>query len=80
MGYVVKAPAYLDKHGEPTMHRARAYHHDDIELAQAAAATANGEVIELIKVEKSQKKKLPVKVAKQKKKKSNQSWMRGIGK
>lgn len=78
MGIVVKASAYLDKHGEPTMHRARAYHHHDIELAKAAAQIANGEVIELIKVEKTQQQEIMDKSTKPKTKKSNQSWMRGL--
>ena len=76
MSFIVKAPAFLDEHGRPVMHRNQAHRFEDRELAKAAAELAKGEVYEVHVVDpKPKPKPKPVK-----KNKPNQSWMKGLKK
>ncbi|OJG27987.1 hypothetical protein RU98_GL002196 [Enterococcus caccae] len=67
--------AYLDKDGFPVGDLSRAYHHEDKQLANLTAATADGIMVrvkrsvDMKKVSKPEKK---IKVSK-----SNQTWMKG---
>lgn len=73
MPYVVKVWAYLDKDGFPVSDLSRAYHHEDKQLANLTAATADGIMVrvkrsvDMKKVSKPEKK---IKVSK-----PNQNWM-----
>lgn len=75
MPYVVKVWAYLDKDGLPVSELSRAYHHEDQQLANLTAATADGI---MVRVKRSVDMK---KVSKPEKRiensKSNQNWMKG---
>lgn len=75
MPYVVKVWAYLDKDGFPVSELSRAYHHEDKQLANLTAATADGIMVRVkrsVDMKKVRKPEKKIKVSK-----PNQNWMKG---
>lgn len=83
MPYVVKVWAYLDKDGRPVNELSKAYHHEDKQLANLAAATADGIMVrvkrsvDMKRVRKPEKQATKLNKKKSKATKQNQSWMKG---